>query len=280
MPAPSHPERPTALASRRHPASVAGGVVTAVLLAAGGCGMMDSIPRGAESISAAWSGPTPSQAAEMALDQYNADNRFRGIQLLSNADFGGNDPYVQLYLDALDDEDAGVRWVGVRALGRHGDPAHVGLILERLLDSDAQVRAESARALQRLHDPSAVEPLVRAMDPEFESEVIVRAEAAHALGQYRQARVVQSLIARLDDASLAVNRNTLASLRTLTGQDFGLDRRAWLAWVDRSEDLFAGGTPYTYPVFSRDKSLIEWLPFVPPPPNESESTPVGMPPGG
>ncbi len=242
--------------------------------------MFSSVPRGAESITAGFRGPTPEEAAELALDPYNADNRFRGIQLLSTAYFGGDDPYVRLYLDGVDDEDPGVRWVSIRALGRHGDPEHVGLIIAGLSDPDTQVRAESARALQRLHDETAVDALIRATNPEFEPEPSVRAEAAHALGQYAQSRVVQALVARLDDSSLAVNRNTRAALRTLTGQDFKFDRRAWIDWIDGAEDLFASRTPYTYPVFERDKTLVEWLPFVPEPPNEAGSTPVGMMPPG
>lgn len=252
---------------------------TACLLAlAGGCGVMDSVPRGADSLLQVFEGPTPTEAAELALDKYNPDNRFRGVQLLANADFGGQEPYIPLYVDALKDEDPGVRWIGVRALGRHGDPEHVPMIIERLHDSDTLVRAESARTLQRLHNPVAIDALLNAIDPEAEPEASVRAEAAHALGQYAEPRVVQALIARLDDSSLAVNRNTLVALRTLTGQDFGLDRRAWLDWVDATPDLFAARQPYTYPVFQRDKKLVEWLPFVSPPPNEAESTPVGLPP--
>ncbi len=253
----------------------------AVLAAlAGGCGVFDSVPRGAETITAGFTGPTPEEAADLALDPYNADNRFRGIQLLSNADFGGNDPYIRLYLDGVDDRDPGVRWVSIRALGRHGDPEHVPLIINGMSDVDAQVRAESARALQRLHAESAVDPLIRSTDLEFEPDPAVRAEAAHALGQYAQSRVVQALVASLEDPSLAVNRNTRQALQTLTGQDFKFDRGAWVAWIDETDDLFAARTPYTYPVFERDKRLVEWLPFMPEPPNEAESTPVGMMPPG
>ncbi|GJM19971.1 MAG: hypothetical protein DHS20C14_21840 [Phycisphaeraceae bacterium] len=249
-------------------------------LVAGGCSAFDSIPRGAESVTQVFSGPTPAEAAEMALDEYNPDNRFRGVQLLSNADFGGNEPYMRLYVDAVTDADAGVRWAGVRALGRHGNPEHVEMIVGRLNDKDTLVRAEAARALQRLHDPAAVDALIRSTEPDIEPEPSVRAEAAHALGQYAQTRVVQALIERLDDPSLAVNRNTLEALTTLTGQDFKYDRRAWLDWADGAGNLFAAKRPYTYPVFARDKNLLEWLPFMSPPPNEAESTPVGMMPDG
>ena len=262
--------------TQTHPGITRAGALSAVLLLAGGCSMFDSIPRGAESVTEIFRGPSPTEAADMALDPYDPDRRFRGIQLLANSDFGGQEPYVALYIDGLDDQDAGVRWASVAAIGRHGDPEHVELIVDHLTDPDVGVRTEAARALQRLHNDIAVPALMAATDPANESEPAVRAEAANALGQYAEQRVVQALIARLSDPSLSVNHNTLESLQTLTGQNFGLDQRAWVAWVDETEDVFAARKPYTYPVFARDKTIVEWLPFVPEPPNEAESTPVGM----
>jgi hypothetical protein len=42
------------------------------------------------------------------------------------------------------------------------------------------------------------------------------------------------------------------SLRTLTGQDFGFDAKAWSAFLAKPAP-FAGRLPYVYPAFSRDK---------------------------
>src|SRR5690606_5691792 len=115
-----------------------------VLAALSGCGIGDSVPRGAESILAAFQPPSPAEAAELALDPYSPDNRFQGILLLSNSDFGGQSVYVQLYRDSLNDADPGVRWVAVRALGRHGEIDDVPDILERLENDEPTVRAEAA----------------------------------------------------------------------------------------------------------------------------------------
>lgn len=242
--------------------------------------------RGAKSLLQVAQPITPEQAATMAIDPYDTDNRYRGTMLLANSWFGGEAIYVELYADHLDDEDANVRVAAVRAIGIHGSPDHVPRVVALLSDPDDRVRLEAARTLQRLHNPVAIGPLIEhTREPEpsrgvfdGETDARVRAESAHALGQYADLRVLQPLIAALDDRNLAVNIAALHSLRTLTGEDYGFDRRAWLRWFDRTSSPFAGRTAYTYPAFRRKRTLVEFLPFVPPPPNEPESTPVGMRP--
>lgn len=242
--------------------------------------------RGSDSLLAAFSPPTPTEAAMWATDPYNPDLRYRGTLLLANATFGGEPVYVELYEDHIDDPDSNVRAAATRGLANHGDPDHVEQILTRLQDDDEFVRREAARALQRLHNPIAIDDLlVAAREPDLERPDVpaeadpeVRARAADALGQYAEPRVVEALIGGLADRSLAVNLSTRRALSTLTGQDFAFDRRDWLDWYDSADDPFAARRPYTYPVFQRDKKFIEYFPFVPGPPNEPESTPVGLPP--
>jgi hypothetical protein len=251
----------------------------AVPTALTGCGTFDGVPRGSTSLlSALFPQTTPAQAAEMATDPYSPERRYEGTTLLSNAPFGGQPVYLELYLDAIEDEDPGVRAAGVRALGRHGEPEHVPQIIALLEDTDRYVRFEAARALQRVHSPEVVPVLLNVIQEEREPDADVRVAAAEALGQYPESRVVQGLIAALADRRLAVNHAVRRSLITLTGQDFGVDRAAWLGWVDETQNLFAGQQPYVYPAFSRDKRPYEYLPFVPAPPNETGSTPVGLDP--
>lgn len=260
-----------------------------LIVAAGACvwfagsGCQWDLPPGATSILQFAAEPTPSDAAAWALDKYDADKRYRGTLLLANASFGGEPVYMQLYLDNIKDPDPGVRSAATRAIARHGNPDQVPLLLERFADEDKLVRMEAARGLQRLHNPVAVEPLVQALsltrrgDDYNEVEPDVRAEAAQALGQYPEIRVVETLVGSLADPSLAVNRAALDSLRTLTGQDFGLDRRAWIDWTDGTKTAFAARSEYVYPIFNRDKHWFEYIPFVPEPNNEPPSTPIGMP---
>lgn len=255
---------------------VSAAAVTALLT---GCGAFDNVPRGTTSLREVFVPQTsPAEAAEMATDRYSAENRYRGITLLSGADFGGEGVYLDLYIDSADDQDASVRAASVRALGRHGDPIHAPLLIEALEDKDDFVRVEAARALQRVHSYDAIEPLIEHIDEEKETNPDVRAAAADALGQYRESRVVLALIGALRDSRLVVNNRVQHSLMVLTGQNFALDRRAWTDWYNGADDLFAAAQPYTYPVFNRKRKIIEYLPLIPPPPNETTSTPVGMDP--
>lgn len=256
------------------------GAAGAILLLSG-CGAFDEVPRGTTSLLQALVPQTsPAEAADMAVDPYSAERRYRGTTLLSNAEFGGGPVYLELYLDAVRDADPGVRAAGVRAVGRHGEPEHALVVVALLKDEDRMVRVSAARALQRLHNPAVVPALLDAIREDREPDADVRVAAADALGQYPEPRVVQGLIAALADSRLAVNHAVRGSLVTLTGQDLGVDRRAWLNWHDRAPDLFAGRQPYVYPAFRRDKRIVEYLPFVPPPPNEVPSAPVGVDPTG
>jgi len=247
-----------------------------VLLAA--CDNPLGMKPGADSVLQGFRPPTPTEAADMALDEYNADRRFRGTLLLANAPFAGEDVYLRLFEQRVNDEDPGVRSAAVRGLGMHGRPEHALLLAERLLDVDVGVRAEAARGLQRLHNPAVVEPLIAALDIARETEPTVRLEAARALGQYARPAVIEKLIASLADDSLAVNAATQSSLRTLTGQDFGYDRAAWQSWYAGTGDYFAARNAYLYPVFSRGRRWWEHIPFLPPPPNEPQAMPAGMSP--
>jgi hypothetical protein len=254
--------------------AVAAGVSLCGLAA---CGSMEMRP-GARSVFDFMRGPDVQDSAKWALDPYDADKRYRGTLSLANEPYANDPVYIKLFMDNASDVDPGVRQASLRGLANHGGAVHAPIAVELLKDKDISVRLEAARTLQRLHNPVAVPALIDALDAEKEPEAIVRAEVASALGQYAQPRVIDRLISALDDANLAVNRNTLTSLRILTGQDFGYDRGAWAAWNKDARDTFAAGSVYTYQGFYRDKFWYEYLPFVPPPPNEPVSTPAGFQP--
>jgi len=263
--------------------------LVAVVLTAGSLAACNSDSlekgRGATSILALMQNDSMGDAAADAMNPYDADKRYRGTLRLANQNYAGEPLYMQLFLDNVKDEDASVRSAATRAIANHGTPDHVPILIERLKDKDDLVRGEAARGLQRLHNPIAIPALVDAMrDPEAaamneptEELASVRADAASALAQYPEDRVVQALIAGLADQSLAVNTASRDSLRTLTGQDFGLERRDWLAWYKGSDRPFAAGRPYEYPIFRRDQEWYEYLPFVSGPPNEAPATPAGLP---
>jgi hypothetical protein len=224
-----------------------------------------------------FSQPTPVDAARWSVDPYDADKRARGTNLLANAPFGGGDPYLRMYREHLNDEGPLVRGVSARALGRHGTPEDVERLLPLTKDVDAQVRFEAVRALQRLHNPAAIDRLVELLLPANEIESAIRAEAAAALGQYAEPRVLQALITALSDDFLVVVASAHSSLVTLTGQEqLPEDRRAWVEWSRGTKTPFADQREYTFPVFFRDKRWLDFVPFMPPVPNEIAGRPNGM----
>lgn len=231
-----------------------------------------------ESIFEVFSPPTPQDAVRWAADPYDADLRYRGTLLLANAPWGGERPYVEMYELAAKDGDPGVRAVALRALANHGSPEHAAIAINALSDPNDLVRWEAARALQRFYAPEAVTPLIERTNPDREASDAVRASSAWALGQYAETRVVQTLIAALSERELAVNQAALASLKTLTGQDHGYDAKAWLAWTrDAGTSMFNSRAEYSYRIFERDRFWYEWIPFIPPPPNETAGLPIGAP---
>ncbi|QOI99766.1 MAG: HEAT repeat domain-containing protein [Phycisphaeraceae bacterium] len=277
---------PTPRTPRPSPNRSAASLIGAgLLILAAGCTELSELNPQSESILDIFRQPSPAEAVNDAQNPYDADKRARGTLLLATADFASEPLYVELFVTGMSDTEASVRAASCKALARNGGPTHAPLMIKALADPDVGVRAEAARALQRIHSPDAILPLINALrEPDSanptqtaEDEPEVRAEAALALGQYRRANVLQALIAALRDSRLAVNRNTLASLRTLTGQDFGYDPGAWLAWLDSTSSPFAGAAVYLYPAYNRDWRWYEYFPFVPKPPVEAASTPAGLP---
>lgn len=258
----------------RSVASLAAALSLASLAA---CDSFDLQP-GSTSILQAFAETPVTQAAEWAVDKYDADKRYRGTIILANKPFAGEELYIKLFIDNAADPDPGVRTAAIRALGNHGGPDHAPVLIKALQDQDKFVRLEAARALQRVHNPAAVLPLINTSTEAREIEPEIRAEAADALGQYPEPRVLGALRNCLADSNLTVNFAALHSLRTLTGQDFGFDRVDWRAWIEQSQNPFLARVAYVYPVFKRDKSFLEYVPMVPGPPNEPTGTsPAGMP---
>ncbi len=267
----------------------AGGLVLAAIagIALVGCSS-DSTRRMGEqgSIFAAFALPTPAEAARFAVDPYDANKRIVGLALLSNAPFGGDEVYLKVYRMALGappadkpDSDFGVQAVAARALSLHGTGEDALLIIPLLENNDRRVRTDAVRSLQRLHNARAIDGLIKRSSSLTEDDVDARAESATALGQYAEPRVLQALLAALSDNSLVVNRAASNSLGTLTGQTHGEDPRLWLDWLSTTRAPFANQRQYVYPHFERDRVWYEYLPFVPPPPNEAPGVPAGMSPG-
>lgn len=228
-------------------------------------------------------GPSPLYAAQLATDAYDADKRYRGTLLLAGASFAKEEVYLELFRAYTKDEDSAVRGAAARALANLGTAEDATHLITLLHDEDPIVRREAARGLQRLHNASAVATLIAKITPQGEAGVLleedaqVRAEAAVALGQYATPAVVEALIASLDDPQLAVNRGSLSSLRTLTGQDLGYSRTAWTLWLREQAAPLQGQSVFVFPGYQRPQLWIEYIPFVPKAPYEPSGVPTGYP---
>ena len=84
------------------------GVPLLALLMSSGCVVDDFNNMGAGFIPT-----TPREAALMAVDQYDPNNRRQGITLLANSNFGGAPEYLAMYRDYVtEDRDPLVRAAG------------------------------------------------------------------------------------------------------------------------------------------------------------------------
>ncbi len=121
-------------------------------------------------------------------------------------------------------------------------------LAEELKSSEPDRRWKAVESLEKIPSPQAVRLVARALsDP----DIWVRRLAAEALGRMGLTEAVGPLIRALADKEPMIRAAAAASLRTLTGKNFGFDpngspaarRRAmglWKAWWARKEQKKAG----------------------------------------
>jgi len=226
---------------------------------------------------------TPKQAALMAVDQYNADERRTGVTLLANSPFGGAPEYLAMYRNyVLEDRDPLVRAASIKALARFGNPDDAIVIsqwLDRRDEQSSQVRRAAASALQRLHNTVVVSTLLRSLRDSDEGGQ-VRSSVATALGQYAEDQVFMGLVASLQANDLAINLSAAQSLHSLTGQVFGTDWDAWFEWreivVASGQDIFASMCVYEYPTYQHESRWWDRLTFWERRIHEKPDAPAGL----
>ncbi|MEM6331594.1 MAG: HEAT repeat domain-containing protein [Planctomycetota bacterium] len=98
-----------------------------------------------------------------------------------------------------------------------------------LADTDEGVRRRCCAMLGERGSPEAVTPLARvaAEDDDFD----VRVAATLALGGIRSPESVKALVAALEDSNPALQYAGVEAMRDASGQDFGRDVRAYLAYA-------------------------------------------------
>jgi hypothetical protein len=206
---------------------------------------------------------TPGEAARDAFNPYDADKRRRAVNLLAEADFGGEPTYIRTYRLLMDDPDPTVRAAAVAALGRHGDVTDVGRIAMFLEQNAAGepiepaklVRWEAAKALQKIHHEDAISALITALAEDPDADV--RMAAADALGQYPQRAVFDALVTALRDDDYAVVQEAEQALVTLTGKDFGDRARDWWDWAEQNAgSVFAERQTYYYREYKAPPGML------------------------
>jgi hypothetical protein len=220
--------------------------------------------------------PTPTEAARWAVDNTNPEAQRKGVMLLGTASFGGDPVYVELYKTYIElNTDPLVKAAAVQALARHGRPDDAPLIARQLDSPFTQVRLAAARGLQRVHNPAVADLMWKQLvNPDEDADV--RVELAIALGQYPRDDVFQALCTALDQRELAVNLAAADSLRLLTTEDFGLDRRMWLGWYRTRTSPFRRDVPYYFPTYQRALGLGDYLMFWAIPTFEEPGVPAGL----
>lgn len=219
--------------------------------------------------------PSGQEAGEWATDFSDPENQQRGITLIGIAPWGGGEEYLLLYRTCIEGPfDPLVKSAAIRALAHHGDPEDALIIASQLDHEVTYVRLEAAKGLQRLHDPDVADTIWEHLVTEEEPSI--RVELAIALGQYPRDAVFQALVLSLESRELAVNLAAADSLRTLTGQDHGIDTRSWLAWYDTTDDPFAREEIYFYPVYTRPLGFLDVINIFNPTKWEKPGVPRGL----
>ncbi|MBI1337732.1 MAG: hypothetical protein GC164_12325 [Phycisphaera sp.] len=200
------------------------------------------------------------QAEQNALDPHDPDARRKAVATLSAESDGGNERYLAIYRQLVNDDDETVRAAAIRALGLYGQVSDVELILPHLTEDQPNARWESAVALQRIHSDTAIDPLTQTLQNDDRSDV--RQAAAIALGQYPQPAAYNALVSALIDTDFGVVRAARQSLELLTGQDLGYDPSDWVKWSDAHRGhWFDKQQPYVWYPYRSPPGLIDKAQF-------------------
>jgi HEAT repeat protein len=125
--------------------------------------------------------------------------------------------------------DATVRVEIIKALGDSRSPAAVAVLRAGVgyprPDPDWEVRETICQTWGRIggDEARAVLASVLANDPNDD----VRVAAVQALGAFKDAGNVQALAAALEDSNIAVQHEAMQAMKSVSGEDFGNDAKAW-----------------------------------------------------
>ena len=123
-----------------------------------------------------------------------------------------------------------VREIIIETIANFRTPLAQQVLQAGLHDEESAVRIASCHGLGLQEDPAAVINLEKTLRGENDQDV--RLAAAEALGSIKTPDSIQALSIALEDRDPALQFVAVESLKSISGQDFGGDVRAWQQYAN------------------------------------------------
>ncbi len=207
------------------------------------------------------------EALIRALADKNSTVRERAVKALGNKN---DDRVIEPLIAALKDKSSGVTKAAIDALGERKDPRAVMPLVDFLKHSEPyhkryviNVRASAFQALGKMDDLLIVDPMLdlykegdldlrigvekrleNIKDPRaadiligyLKSEHIeIRGLVKRILGKLKNERAVEPLIELLKSPDKRERERTAATLKSITGKDYGVKYKKWKKWWDKNK---------------------------------------------
>jgi HEAT repeat protein len=122
----------------------------------------------------------------------------------------------------------------LRTLGNLPSQKGDAVLAAGLHDHDRDVRIAACEALGKHGGPQAAQELSRALKED--SDVDVRLAAARGLGESRSTEAIHPLGDALEDQDPAIQHRAMASMKKVSGKDFGSDVDAWRQYAKSGQE--------------------------------------------
>lgn len=132
-----------------------------------------------------------------------------------------------------EEEIINVRRAAMKALSVRADQRIIEALIKTLQDKQRDIRETAARLLGKIKAPQAVGPLISAL---ADDGYYVRMNAAESLGAIADAKAIPALLKIMYDKNKRVREAAFASLKKITGLDFGSDNIRWQSWWEENKD--------------------------------------------
>jgi hypothetical protein len=183
-------------------------------------------------------GDTPLRTVSMMEDTKSPDNRRAGILKIVQSKFARKEPYTKRYSQIAQETtaDPAVKAAAIRAMNYSRTRINTDVFVNGIDDEDAGVRLESAKALANVPVEKAVPKLVAHLQRDDSKDV--RIASADALRNVKTQEAARALIGVLNDRDFGVAWQARQSLRLMTGHDFRYDDNAWVQYLAASKNPF------------------------------------------